>query len=520
MRTIWLATAALAALTVASAAQTVERKNSAAFANAPPIAASSWSGFYLGLGLGFRATRTDAALTSELTGPPLVPFDLSQLATGQAFDGIGFRASPYAGFNWQFAPRWVAGIEGDAGFARQTSTRASFAVPFTLSEADLGANNRFAVRTAWDASLRGRLGFLLTPSTLVYATGGVAWQHYDATASCDCSALLVLSPKIVSNSATKAGWTIGGGLETALWGHWLARAEYRYADFGTSSFAVARAGTEITSAFASVDTVDVSLRTHTATFGLAYKFGDPVASDSITAFASGAAPTGVLWSGLYTGLGLGARVSQSDLTTSSVLFGNTPVDLTGAATTRPYDGTVFRGNSYIGFNWQFMPRWVAGIEGDVGYANGSTTLSGFFTPFLQTLSPADTVSLKTTWDASLRGRIGLLISPATLVYLTSGVAWQHYEVTTTCGGISCAGIFGLTPSVVSSSTTKAGWTLGGGLETALWGPWLARAEYRYADFGSTPMTIARTGTGGTTLDNFDARLRTHTVNFGLAYKFN
>src|SRR6185295_10637940 len=167
----------------------------------------------------------DAALTSELTGPPLVPFDLSQLATGQAFDGIGFRASPYAGFNSQFAPRWVAGIEGDAGFARQTSTRASFAVPFTLSEADLGANNRFAVRTAWDASLRGRLGFLLTPSTLVYATGGVAWQHYDATASCDCSALLVLSPKIVSNSATKAGWTIGGGLETALWGHWLARAE-------------------------------------------------------------------------------------------------------------------------------------------------------------------------------------------------------------------------------------------------------------------------------------------------------
>ena len=119
----------------------------------------------------------------ELTGPPLVPFDLSQLATGQAFDGIGFRASPYAGFNWQFAPRWVAGIEGDAGFARQTSTRASFAVPFPLSEADLGASNRFAVRTAWDASLRGRLGFLLTPSTLVYARTG---RCRVAALRCDC----------------------------------------------------------------------------------------------------------------------------------------------------------------------------------------------------------------------------------------------------------------------------------------------------------------------------------------------
>lgn len=73
MRTIWLATAAVAALTVASAAQTAERKSNAAFANAFPIAASSWSGFYLGFGLGFRATRTDATLTSELTGPPLAP---------------------------------------------------------------------------------------------------------------------------------------------------------------------------------------------------------------------------------------------------------------------------------------------------------------------------------------------------------------------------------------------------------------------------------------------------------------
>jgi opacity protein-like surface antigen len=26
--------------------------------------------------------------------------------------------------------------------------------------------------------------------------------------------------------------------------------------------------------------------------------------------------------------------------------------------------------------------------------------------------------------------------------------------------------------------------------------------------------------GGSVIDNFDVRLRTHTVNFGLAYKFN
>lgn len=98
---------------------------------------------------------------------------------------------------------------------------------------------------------------------------------------------------------------------------------------------------------------------------------------------------------------------------------------------------------------------------------------------------------------------------------------QRYEVISTCG-VSCGGTIG--PSVVTNSANRAGWTIGGGLETVLWGHWLARAEYRYADFGSAPFTIARSGApGGTPLSeaaNFDVIMRTHTVTFGLAYKFN
>jgi outer membrane immunogenic protein len=97
---------------------------------------------------------------------------LSGLATREPFDGTGFRASPYVGLNWQFAPRWVAGVEGDFGFAGQTTTLAGFfsAPPVTISS----AADSLAVKTMWDASLCGRFGFLLTPTTLVYATGGVA----------------------------------------------------------------------------------------------------------------------------------------------------------------------------------------------------------------------------------------------------------------------------------------------------------------------------------------------------------
>jgi outer membrane immunogenic protein len=133
------------------------------------------------------------------------------------------------------------------------------------------------MKTRWDASLRGRFGVLLTPVTLAYATGGVAWQHSEVTSTCGSPICEVtpgangFTPAIITHSITKPGWTIGGGLEIALQEHWLARAEYRYADFGAPSFIIARSS--IRPLFnPSIDTFDVRMRTHTATFGVAYKF--------------------------------------------------------------------------------------------------------------------------------------------------------------------------------------------------------------------------------------------------------
>ena len=94
------------------------------------------------------------------------------------------------------------------------------------------------MKTTWDASLRGRIGTLLTPATLAYATGGVAWQHFEVSSTCvsDTCASIGISPAGASNSATKPGWTVGGGLETALWHHWLARI------VGTAAIGFGRGG--------------------------------------------------------------------------------------------------------------------------------------------------------------------------------------------------------------------------------------------------------------------------------------
>lgn len=520
----WLCGAALAVLAIAGPVQAADLKVAPPYKAPSPIAPSSWTGFYAGLGLGFRSMRTDVTTTS-VDGDPVH----SDEVASQPFDGVSLQLNPYVGINWQFARNWVAGLEGGVGIANQRTILAGLTASPATGFSGVSADG-LAVRNTWDATLRGRLGFLLSPATMLYGTGGVAWQKLETTSTCGdlaCS-FNQSSPAVVTNTITKMGWTIGGGLETALGGHWLARAEYRYADFGSAPLTIARTETSGGTAVAFVDIGETRLRTHTATFGLAYKFGDPIAGgdsgDALAAFAGRSASVGNSWSGFYAGLGLGARASLADLTTTSSLLVD-PVDLTGSAVTQPFNGTAFRVDPYFGFNWQFASRWVAGVEGDFGFGHQTTTREGIeASPASTSNDPASSLALTVKWDASLRGRVGFLATPGTLLYTTGGLAWQHYDVTSICGVTDptfgdCVGVI---PSTVTNSVTKAGWTIGGGAETALWDRWLLRAEYRYADFGTTPLIIARSfsDSDGQFVDTFDVKLRTHTVTFGLAYKFN
>ena len=232
---------------------------------APPV---SWTGFYAGLDAGFRSTRADLTTTSAtLAGAPV------NLATGPAsdpLDGIAPQFGLHAGYDRQFAARWVAGVEADVDFGSQTTNLNG--VTFTPGVAPLSLSlvgDNFALRTGWDGSARARLGYLVTPSALVYATGGAAWQHYDVTSTCAeflvGGGCLFGAPAVITIGDTRLGYTIGGGIETQLVGNWFARGEYRYADFGTGSYQLARTPPAV------VDNFNIRLRTHTALLGFSYK---------------------------------------------------------------------------------------------------------------------------------------------------------------------------------------------------------------------------------------------------------
>jgi outer membrane immunogenic protein len=549
----------------------------AALAAPPPI--SDWSGLYVGAGLGFRSSDAAANVNSARdTTSPAVLVDRFLAADcyaglpcvlGEQFNGTTFRFNPYLGYNWQTNARWVFGIEAEAGFGSQAVVTGGFYPATPFLKGDGTVSNSFSVKTSWDASLRGRVGYLVEPHFMVYGTAGPTWLRVESTSNCstltaaegECATgngLPGLSPSSISHTGTKLGVTAGAGIEAMLSPNWIVRGEYRYSDYGTIS------NVDTRSSPSGVQTVDydVKIKTHTATLGLAYKFGESSRQAGSPWSAYGAVPSETPWTGVYVGAGIGVRASQTTASLVSAVTtrqGSPPsddLDQCGCFLDSAMNGTSVRFNPYIGYNWQFAPNWVAGIEGDFGWADQTTTLSGARGPgspaFSSSFGLNDSYSVATKWDASLRLRLGYVVSPSIMIYGTAGPAWMKLEETSRCdtaaqylttapgfasteiGG--CAAGLRTTPVDITHSSVRAGFTVGAGGEFRLWDNWIARAEYRYSDFGTVTYSDTRSCAGGVTVTSglnsitqncFETdssqraiRVRTNSAMFGLAYKFD
>ena len=236
---------------------------------APVVTPPNWTGLYIGGSVGGR--WADTTWTTTAIGDP--QGDPDPTTTPASFNSSTIRLGGYAGYNWQIAPRWVVGLEADAAWGHNNKTLAGISGTFGTGGqgVDPGAQgfDSSNVKLGWDGSVRGRVGYLVTPTWLVYATGGAAWQQVDINATCNGSFFNTswcVAPRNETVSTTRTGWTVGGGVETLLWNNWLLRAEYRYADYGNIGHTFF--------ADATIDQVAIrqSLKTNTALIGLAYKF--------------------------------------------------------------------------------------------------------------------------------------------------------------------------------------------------------------------------------------------------------
>jgi outer membrane immunogenic protein len=290
-KTLYSATAAAVLLAGSWAAQAADLAP-VYRAPAPFAPVFTWTGFYVGAQAGGKWSDTTWTATS-LRDPPGVSPLFGVTATGidasspRSFNTSAGRFGGHVGYNWQ-ASRWVLGVEADAAYSEQQ--RSAFGLPgCTIScflvgavpfSSPLGGGDASSVTMNWDASVRGRIGYLATPDVLLYATGGAAWQNVETSATCGpivtsnyCASTVLAPAATLTRRTTLTGWTIGGGIEWRVYGNWLLRGEYRYSDFGTFADAFVFAPAPDPVVFTNnTYRYNLEVTTHIATAGVSYKF--------------------------------------------------------------------------------------------------------------------------------------------------------------------------------------------------------------------------------------------------------
>ena len=79
-------------------------------------------------------------------------------------------------------------------------------------------------------------GYLIRPYLLIYATGGLAYGNIKWAGN--FTDTNISASWAFGGASTQVGWTIGGGIEGAVWSSsaWTWKVEYLYIDYDTLNF--------------------------------------------------------------------------------------------------------------------------------------------------------------------------------------------------------------------------------------------------------------------------------------------
>jgi outer membrane immunogenic protein len=220
-------------------------------APAPPPECS-WTGFYVGLNAGGQWTNDDAVNTDsrDIFGNPslssgvIYGIDAAKLATFSLDNSNdSFIGGGQMGYNWEFW-RLVFGPEIDIQGTTEGSGHTEALSSITpVPGFPIFQDATVSRSMSYLGTVRGRIGFTVTPCLLVYGTGGFAYGQVDGrTGIIQQVQNDVFLPNRYSGSGTfsevDTGWTVGGGVEWMLFRHWSIKAEYLYYDLGTTSYHV------------------------------------------------------------------------------------------------------------------------------------------------------------------------------------------------------------------------------------------------------------------------------------------
>ncbi len=207
--------------------------------DAPPPKPPSWTDVYVGLnGGGAWSNPTSNIQVLPVGAAPASPaVALSATPIDRTNHLAGFIGGLQIGANWNLGDSFLAGAEADLhGVSGNTDTK------WQASLAQGGGNSflTYAQRTAtlnYLGTIRGRLGYLVTPTLAVYGTGGMAYGGVISNAA-------IISRRIGGTNQTfinpvyqdsLIGWTAGGGVEWMFMPNWSAKIDYLRYDLGNAT---------------------------------------------------------------------------------------------------------------------------------------------------------------------------------------------------------------------------------------------------------------------------------------------
>ena len=197
----------------------------------PPPPPLTWNGFYAGLNLGGGWSASSGQNLVSAYWDPTYPFASNLTSNGQtnlfflpnnnqSGNNGGVIGGLQVGYNFQFNPSIVVGVEtdfqGSSLSGQGPSNYAFYPSPFAGGQSliPVAAINGGNLALDYIGTVRGRAGWLFTPTLLVYGTAGFAYGGVSAW----------------NQTNIRSGWTAGGGLEWMFAPNWSAKVEYLYAD--------------------------------------------------------------------------------------------------------------------------------------------------------------------------------------------------------------------------------------------------------------------------------------------------
>jgi outer membrane immunogenic protein len=186
------------------------------------------------------------------------------------------------------------------------------------------------------------------------------------------------------------------------------------------------------------------------------------------------------WSGIYIGGVVGGAWGTHDLSSPSLGVVGTLVGVPVLQTNNP---SSFIGGVEVGSRYQFG-KLVVGWEGDVTWGDlNSTSTTSFGGPLLPAGSLSRSLSTSVNWTGTGTATVGVAHGNW-LLYGKAGAAVESVDYTATLSALGTSAFSG-----TGSDKNRVGWTVGTGIEWAVWQNWSVKAEYDYLDFGNRNVAI-------------------------------